>query len=293
PVIERLVSEFSHLDIKISIGRDESAQNPKVATLLPMEELADHDVWVIADSDTRVESDFLTAVVLEFDEPDVGAVTCLYTAQAPKRIIPRFGAMAINEWFLPSVLVAAIGQLKFCFGATMAIRRPVLDEIGGLRMLADNLADDYMLGQLVHRTGYKVALAKMLVETEVPEQALKSLFSLELRWARTIRAVQPAGYMGSFLTYGIPLSLIAVLLTSAGSLSLVVMVLALALRLGIHYAVRRCLGVKDPAIPWMVPLRDCFGFFVWVIGFGRRTVDWRGVRYRVETGGRMKLMEKR
>jgi ceramide glucosyltransferase len=294
PVIRRLVAEFPDLDIKISIGSDDSACNPKVATLLPMVAFADFDIWVVADSDTRANRELLTAIVHDFAAQDVGAVTCLYTADARKRIVPRFGAMAINEWFLPSVLVAeTIGPLKFCFGATMAIRRKVLDEIGGFQVLADNLADDYMLGQLVHRSGYRVALARALVETEVPDQTLTSLLSLELRWARTIRAVQPAGYLGSFLTYSIPLSLIAVALTSASALSLILLCLVLVLRFGIHFAVRRFVGAHDPAVLWLIPLRDCFGFFIWVAGFARRTVVWRGERYRVENGGRMKLLGKR
>jgi len=45
------------------------------------------------------------------------------------------GAMFINDWFLPSVLVArALQPDRFCLGATMAVRREALEAIGGLRL---------------------------------------------------------------------------------------------------------------------------------------------------------------
>lgn len=289
PVIRRLIDEFPGLDLKLSIGCDENASNPKVATLLVMEGLADHDIWVIADSDVSVRPDFLVAVAAEFVEPDIGAVTCLYTASAEPRLSLRFGAMAINEWFLPSALVAAaLGSLEFCFGAAMAVRRDILVEIGGFSALANNLADDFMLGNRVHRAGYRVALAGQLVETEVTEKNLSSMLLREIRWGRTIRAVQPASHLGLALTHGIPLALISCVLTSFSTLALGLVAGALTLRLAIHYAVRHFLGVEDRVIPWLTPLRDCWGFLVWLLSYTRRTVDWRGRRYRVERGGLMK-----
>ena len=38
----------------------------------------------------------------------------------------------------------------------------------------------------------------------------------------------------------------------------------------------------------MVPLRDLFGLAVWAAGIGGREVEWRGLRYRLLTGGRIK-----
>ena len=76
----------------------------------------------------------------------------------------------------------------------MAIRRDVLNKIGGFEALTNFLADDYMLGKAVVKQGYKVALVPYIVENIVSECNLKSLFYHELRWARTIRSVQPKGY---------------------------------------------------------------------------------------------------
>lgn len=287
-IIRDLIADYPNLDCDISIGWVDSSSNPKVATLLPMQSKAKHDLWVITDSDVRVAPDFLRHMARALGPDDVGAATCLYTAKAAGGTALRLGAMAINEWFLPSALVAkALGPLKFCFGAAMAVKRPALDKIGGFQALADNLADDFMLGHLCYQAGYRVALAETLVETEVAEADLKAMLYREVRWGRTIRSVQPAGYMGSVLTYAIPLSIIGIIATSAAWPGLVLLGLSVALRLAIHGAVRHFLHIKDPLSLSLVPVRDIMGFIVWLASYLRRTVDWRGTLYRVERGGRM------
>lgn len=288
PVIEDLMATYANHDCALVVGWVDEVSNPKVATLLPMEDRAKHDLWVITDSDIHVPSDFLRHMAVALAPDGVGAATCLYTAHGTGGTALRLGAMAINEWFLPSALVAkALGPLTFCFGAAMAVKRPALRDIGGLQALANNLADDFMLGHLVHQAGYDVALAGIMVETEVAENNLQAMMYREIRWGRTIRSVQPAGYMGSILTYAIPLSLLGVLATAGHLVGLVLLGISLTLRLAIHGAVRHFLNVQDPISPGLVPVRDVMGFFVWLASYTRRTVDWRGTRYRVERGGQM------
>ena len=58
------------------------------------------------------------------------------------------------------MLVARLVETRrYAFGATIAMRRSVLDEIGGFLPLANYLADDYYLGNRVAARGYEVALS--------------------------------------------------------------------------------------------------------------------------------------
>ncbi len=148
-------------------------------------------------------------------------------------LVSRLGAMQIEDVFIPSVLVAlALGELRFCLGATMAVRRSVLEEIGGLAALGDGIADDHKLGELVTGTGNEIDLSRYVVRTTVPETTLGALWSHELRWARTNLALAPAGYAFSFLMYALPLALIylAVSRNVAWGLPLLALVVALAAR---------------------------------------------------------------
>jgi len=190
------------------------------------------------------------------------------------------GAMFINDWFLPSALIPTMfSELSFCFGATMAVRRELLDEFGGFEKLANVLADDYMLGNLVHRGGRKVALVPYIVENVVSERNLKSLFLHELRWARTIRSVQPGGYALSVITEALPISLITAVFLyfydAPAWQCLGVVALAFGLRVLLHSSVYVTVRNGRLFSPWLIPLRDLFSFGVRVSSYFGSTVHWR------------------
>ncbi len=151
--------------------------------------------------------------------------------------------MQIEEAFIPSVLVAlSLGELRFCLGATMAVRRNVLAEIGGLAALGSVLADDHALGELVSARGHRIELSRYVVKTLVPEAALGPLWSHELRWARTNLALAPTGYAFSFLMYALPLALLYVAVSRNLAWGLPLLAVVLLLRLRLHYLARSCIA---------------------------------------------------
>ena len=107
--------------------------NRKVSQLLNLEGLARHPVLVVADADMRVEADWLSRATAPLVDPDVGLVTCLYRAEpADGRFWSRLAALGTDWHFLPNAALGeAMGQAQGCYGATMALRREVLDRIGG------------------------------------------------------------------------------------------------------------------------------------------------------------------
>ncbi|MBV9278413.1 MAG: glycosyltransferase, partial [Candidatus Eremiobacteraeota bacterium] len=131
-VAERVRKKFPSRDIVLSVGADPSATNPKIANLIAMSAHARGEIFVIADSDMRVDRNYLRSIVAPFEDQRTGAVTCLYRAHALNGFSSLFGAMHVNAYFAPSVLVASrIEDLAFALGATIAVRKTVLDEIGG------------------------------------------------------------------------------------------------------------------------------------------------------------------
>lgn len=292
PVIEKVIGEFPDKDLSLVVNERVIGGNLKVSNLANMFETARHDIIVIADSDMRVRRGYLHAVAAPFHKPEVGAATCLYSGAGDKNLASRIGAIFINDWFLPSALIPSLfGDLKFCFGATMAIRREVLTAIGGFEALANVLADDYMLGNATAGQGYKVALVPYVVENMVFERDLRSLFLHEMRWARTIRSVQPGGYALSFVTEVFPLSLLAAILvyiqTSAVSWAALPVIGALALRTTLHYVVQSRLADGRGFSPWMIPVSDLFSLIVRIGSFFGREVFWRGQVMTVRANSRL------
>ncbi len=286
--IRTLIRDFPELDLELVVDASLIGSNRKISNLANMFSKTRHDLLVIADSDMLVDPNYLATVTACFDDKSVGAATCLYTGKSTGGLASSLGASYINTWFLPSVLVAlSFQQLSFCFGATMAIRRGVLTEIGGFERLASVLADDYLLGNLVHSRGYKVALVPYLVKNIVHESSLSALFRHELRWARTVRSVQPIGYSLSFLTHTVPLSLLYLALTPAPVTGYVVLSVALGLRVLSHLSINRHTEPQSRGNVWLLPLRDLLSFGVWIASFFGSAVEWRQQNFNIEANGLM------
>lgn len=298
PVIERLIEAFPDRDLGLVIDHRAVGPNLKVSNLVNLYRHAKHDIIVVADSDMRVGPDYLAAVTAPFDDPAVGAVTCLYKGTASKGLASVLGAMAINEWFFPSVLVALLFQsLRFCFGATMVARREALDGIGSFEALAGHLADDHLLGKLISANGYRVVLSPYIVENIVDEPSIPAMFRHELRWARTISSVQAIGYAFSFITYALPMALLAAvaidLVADFEWLQVGVIAGAIGLRLLLHWVASAVLHVREPAPFWLVPARDILSFAVWLASFFGRGVEWRGGHYDVTGQGTLVINRER
>lgn len=246
--------------------------------------LASHDYLVIADSDVRVTRSYLTTVVAPLLDPGVGIVTCGYRGRPRAGLWSLLGCLFINEWFMPSVRVAAMaGSRSFAFGATIAIRRHVLDSIGGFRSIASQLADDYRLGELTCRIGLRTVLSEVVVDTYVGERNLNALLGRELRWLRTIRAVRPVGHALSFVTFGVPVAAIGSLLAGGALPALAMLGITAGARMLLHSTVHEPGSARSHL--FILPIRDALTLALWGWSFAARTVRWRHEHFRVTRNG--------
>jgi ceramide glucosyltransferase len=234
-------------------------------------------VLVISDSDMHADRDFLRQIVATLAAPTTGLVTTLY-AGLPARngVIARLGATQITHAFLPGALLARALGRQDCLGATMALRRETLRQIGGFEAVVDHLADDNELGRLVHGLGLDVCLASAVPRTTVGEPNLSALLEHELRWARTIRALVPGQFAASILQYPLFWAVIAVLSTGLALWSLLLFGVAWVLRAAAARAIDRALGLATAAPVWLLPLRDLMSVLVMVASYRSQAVRWGG-----------------
>jgi len=294
PVVRDLMAEFPALDLALVVDPGRNGANLKIANLGNMLPQARHAVLVIADSDMRVRRDYLAAVTAplaaeQHGPVETGLVTCLYRGISSGGVWSDLACLHINHAFLPQALVAArLGLGAGCFGATMALKRSTLEAAGGLDALANQLADDHALGQAVNRLGFGVVLSPYLVDDIVGEAGFRALFRHELRWARTIRLVAPAGFLGSMIVYPVPFALLAVALGAAPGASLGMLLVAWVSRHVTARRIDRALGVKRAAW-WLLPLRDLLSFAVFVASFFGRQVAWRDRKFRIGPSGQLMI----
>jgi ceramide glucosyltransferase len=286
-IARQVIADLPGVDVTLVIDGALPGSNFKICNVANMMAVAKHEVLVIADSDMRVEPHYLDAVVGPLMTDSVGLVTCLYKGRPERGIASALGAAFINSGFLPSVLVARwVGADTGCFGATMALRRSTLAEVGGFGALINQLADDYVLGRLVRNAGYEVVISPYVVENIVLEADLRALFRHELRWQRTVRSISPIGLAASVVSNPVALALLAVPLSGFADGAWLSLAAALAGREALIYTCSRIFGVV-PLRAALVPIRDVLSLIVLVASFCGQRVTWRNQTFQVDQRGKL------
>jgi ceramide glucosyltransferase len=287
-VAEKIISEFSgQISARLIITGESPIPNAKAFSLNRMVRDAHYDVLVMSDSDVRVTPSLLLHLAQELQDDHVGLISCPYRAVPGKSLWSRLEAIGMNTELLGGVLVARmIEGMRFALGCTVAVRRRVLEDMGGFGYLQEFLAEDFVIGQRAAELGHDVLFSSYVIEHRIGSQGMMHNMGHRMRWARSTRRSRPLGYWGQIFTYPLPLAL---LFCAAYPAAWPVLFLTLILRAGAALATARNI-VHDPVTQkqwWLLPVQDVIGFFIWISGFVGDKIVWRNRKCTVLRDGRL------
>jgi ceramide glucosyltransferase len=288
-IVQQLAQDFPEIDIQLIINPRMIGTNAKICNLANASIAARHEILLLADSDVRVNSDYLRQIIQPLRDPKVAVVTCIYRSLT-RGAIATLEALGTATDFQAGVLVSTyLEGIQFAMGQTILIRQSVLDEIGGFEAIADYLADDFQLGYLPAQAGYRVALSTYIVEHVLGATSLAACIQRQLRWTLCVRVSRLWGYLGLIFTHGVVASVLFCAVTGGTPLGWAVLSVVCSIRLVMAWLV----GVRildDPAVRkwlWLVPLRDILGFCLWGYGFVGDTVKWSDRQLKITPEGKL------
>jgi ceramide glucosyltransferase len=292
--IERLRARYPGVPVKMVFSGDPHYPNAKVFALEQMVAAASARLLVIADSDVRVEPDCLTQVVSPLLDPANGVVTCLYRGVSVGGWWSTLEALGMSVEMSSGVVVADMLEgMRFALGPTMAVRREVLEGIGGIGVLGAYHADDYVLGQRAHAAGYHVVLSHHVIEHVAVNRSFRGSLRHHLRWMRSTRFSRPAGHLGAVFTFATPFGVLgftAAMASGRPKLATALLVWSLANSLlqcvAIGWGVVRDRAALARCLAY--PFRDLFGFAAWCGSFFGSAIVWRGEVYDLAADGTMR-----
>jgi ceramide glucosyltransferase len=267
--------------------------NAKVSSLERMGAAAAHDIFIISDSDVRVTREYVREVVLDFRDPQVGAVTCLYRGIAEKGIWAKLEASGMSVEMTSGVLAANLVEgMQFLLGPTMAVRRAAVRRMGGFAKLGPYCSDDFLLGNWVAALGYKVCLSQHVIDHIVLNLSFSTSIKHQVRWMKSTRFSRPKGHFGTGLTFSMPFGIMACVAATllrhvllGEELLLYAVLTRMALALLVAGSVVREQAVLRTVI--LYPLRDLMGFLFWAASYTGGKILWRGRLYRLGEHGLM------
>jgi ceramide glucosyltransferase len=286
-VIRKVMAEFPQRRIRILSGAPQIGSNRKVNNLALLTKEAQYEYLVQSDGDVRVGPNYLRNVIASFADPAVGLVSCFYRGIVQSGVPAELEAIGAASDFFAGTLVADwLEGVTFALGASVATTKSWLQKIGGYEGFANFLADDYEIGNRVHKAGGKVLLSHETVWTMYPALRFREFWEHQVRWARTVRLVRPASFFGLIVTHGLPWAIIAAVVAAKPWISAAALLAYLLLRLTVAWIVG-VRGIEDGVVRrklWLVPLRDAVHFVVWLAGFTSNRVKWGGIEYEIHEG---------
>lgn len=284
-VLERVAADVPNAALEWHVDPQLHGRNLKISNLINVVGRVRHDVLLMIDDDIEVAPGHLSHVIGELQHPNIGIVTCPYYASAIGGLWAKLSAMTVDLQFLPSAIVALASRLgEPCFGSTIALTRDTLERIGGLHSFADQLWDDYAIGQAVRATGMRVVVSSLAVGHVCRESTAREFFSCQLRNARTIGSIDPVGHLGAVIIHPFALAMLATLL-GAGAFAIALASLALVGRIALGECMKRRFEVSLNY--WLLPVHDLASFMLYIMSFFGGTITWRGQRYRVLADGKL------
>jgi ceramide glucosyltransferase len=286
-----LRQRYQYANITLVIGEEPDCSNRKIAKLVKMADRAEKaEVFVLSDADVSVDRDYLKRIVGELiADEKTGIVTCAYRARPGGSFASRLEALYVNTDFLPQILFAEmIEPMHYALGATIAIKRPVLEAAGGFRAVKNMLADDFYLGNFTNTQGFEIKLSDSLVTLTCEEKTFGEFWNHQLRWARTYRTVRPVS-IATILMHGPFWALVLLLTSGFSAAAFATLVLVLAARLAMSAAIVGSV-IKMPEMfsqLWLVPIKDLIMTGVWFTSLLSNKVMWAGRKFKVIRGGAM------
>jgi ceramide glucosyltransferase len=297
PVAREVCARYLQVRTRIVVSGRPPWPNPPAYSYYRMAELAAHNILVISDSDVEVEPTYLRDVVAPLLDAGTGMVTCVYRGKNVGGFWSAVHAIGMTVEMTAGVVTANLLEgMKFGLGPTIVVRRDALEKIGGYSVLGQYFANDFVIGNLIQKAGYRVVLSGHIIDHVVSPMTFRSVWQNQVRWARSTRWSRPWGHLGSGLTFAMPFGILGFFAAAAmGRYGLGVSLLAVAVMnrviesWGIGWGVTR--DPKARNAPWLFVIRDLMGFLVWCGSYlGRRTV-WRQIGYRLKEGGQIALRE--
>ena len=289
PLVQDLQREFGAQKVSIAIDDRQTAPNGKVKNLMGGLPHARYDVLVISDSDVLLEPGYLKVIVAPLQDPHVGYVCTVYKASHAQTWFEKLELLTINADVMSNIVFAHVtGVSKPCLGASTALHRSTLKDIGGLEALGDYLVEDYEMGRRILSTGKRSVIVFHLIDTIVDLKSVRHWWSHQLYWDQNIRVVQPWAFFGTVMVRAIPFAVLFAALR-ADTWGLAVMVGAVMIRMAtaagiVGWGFKDQQGLKSLGL---LPIRDIAGLVSWALAFTARTVVWRGQEFILYRDGRM------
>jgi ceramide glucosyltransferase len=282
-----------HERARLLICGERLGTNGKVSQLIELSRAARHDVLVCTDANVRIYPRYLRDVAAGLEQPSVGLVTHMVAGVGERRAGAAFDNQAWLAFVAPNVAMAATLGMDQVVGKSLALKREVLDRLGGWEPVKDVLGEDQQLGSRLAALGLRSHVCATPVQQVQTDASVADFWTRQTRWAMIRFRLLP-GFILEPLLNPILFSGLALAVARRKKPALMITgsIWALAMLLAQVFAgLLRGRGFRARHLA-LFPVQQLLLFLAWGRGATRRTLVWHGRSFQLGRGGTLTPLQK-
>ena len=258
--------------------------NPKVSNLQGALSAASHDLVLQTDANVWAPPDYVQSVVSELLAKEASLLSSLVCGVGERSIGAAMENLQLTTYVAPGCCAALkVAGITCVIGKSMLLRRSELRALGGLELVKDSLAEDFLLGRHFEAHGKRVLLSATPIRNLNVDMPVERLFARHARWLKMRAVIHPPGFIADFFANPIAVALLALLASGFDhtlSLAFAALLVVKTLVDGLLVKAIRGVPMKVQHVVW-VPVKDTLMFGIWLYAIFSRSVVWRGIRFRL------------
>jgi ceramide glucosyltransferase len=289
-VARRVARRHPDVPSRVVAGGPPFGHNPKVTNLANLLRHTRTELVLFSDANVRVGSRYVAQVVAELQASGAALLTSLVAGVGEKSAGAAMDNLHLTAFVSPAMCFALQAARITCVvGKTMLLRRSDLEEIGGLELVKDVLAEDFVLGEAYQKAGKRVLLSATPVQNVNIEQTVDRFMSRHARWLRMRAVISMPGMVADLAANPVAMGVLAVVVSGFDPrLALALAGIFAAKPFFDGLAVRRLRGTPMAVRHLLLtPVKDLLVAAVWPYALLSRSVEWRGVRMHIGRGSRV------
>jgi ceramide glucosyltransferase len=292
--LAKAVAEANPGRVKLHLQEGEPGFNPKVNQLITLTRYAKGEVIALTDANIRVKPNTFREHACRLTEERVALTSNIFVGTGEESLGSALDNMTVNSFCAPSSATAELTlNMTQIVGKSLAVKRPVLAELGGWETVKDLLAEDQRFGRMLRKAGHRTRLCPTPVDNVTITQPFASFWRRHSRWAMMRFRLIPGTWF-ELLMNPTPWSLALALTSPAAPIAWGVFVATMLFSVGFTQLSTVLLRGSPLKLKWalMIPVRDFINVAVWFRGMTMRTVSWRGNELAVLEKTRLEPIKK-
>ncbi len=286
PVVKGFIEKHPEVASQLIVNPVIPGLNGKSSNMVNGMKLSKYDIVLFGDSDVRIKPDFILKMVRPLKDEKVGITTCGQINMGGRDFPTRFFTfLQNNETVFIWAFMTKVGMDLGATGAAFAMRKKLLQEVGGLEAFGGSLLEDLHLGNTLYKLGYKLVLGPFL-ECHVDKLGIEKSLNYAKRIAVGVKA-HLSFELPTFILMVFWYWIIFILSVVTGNVSTLYLSFAfMGLRTLQALMMRALTQNRILPIDFIMGLFfDLFGTFYLLYSLKNPFVSWRGIRYEVKKGG--------